>query len=95
MLTTRQAEKQRTELQNELDELSERLDEAGGATQVHAELNKKREVEIQRLKKEMEEQSLQAEQNMSGMKKKQQDAMNELADQVDNLSKIKSKWVPV
>ena len=30
---TLQAEKQRTELQRELDDLGQRLDEAGGATQ--------------------------------------------------------------
>jgi len=33
-----QVEKQRTELQNELNDLSQRLDEAGGATQAQVSL---------------------------------------------------------
>lgn len=36
------AEKARQEMQNELEELGDRLDEAGGATQAQMELNKKR-----------------------------------------------------
>ncbi len=38
-----QVEKQRSALSNELSDLSERLDEAGGATQAQLDLNKKRE----------------------------------------------------
>lgn len=88
-----QVEKQRQNLQAELDELSERLDEAGGATSAQMDLNKKREAEIQRLKRDLEEHALQSEQGLASMKKKQNDAINELADQVDNLGKVKSKWV--
>ncbi|VDM71771.1 unnamed protein product [Strongylus vulgaris] len=39
------AEKARNEMQLELEELGDRLDEAGGATQAQMELNKKREAE--------------------------------------------------
>lgn len=39
----------------------------------------------------MEELAIQSDQAMASMKKKQQDAINELADQVDNLGKVKSK----
>lgn len=53
--------------------------------------NKKREAEIQRLKRDLEEVSIQSEQQMAIMKKKQNDAIGELSDQVDNLSKVKSK----
>lgn len=38
-----QTEKQRADLNRELEELSERLDDAGGATAAQLELNKKRE----------------------------------------------------
>lgn len=41
-----QAEKARNEMQLELEELGDRLDEAGGATQAQMELNKKREAEV-------------------------------------------------
>merc|ERR1719357_1226937 len=45
-------EKQRTELSRELDDLSERLDEAGGATAAQIELNKKREAELLKLRRD-------------------------------------------
>merc|ERR1719239_721990 len=47
-------EKQRTELSRELDDLSERLDEAGGATAAQIELNKKREQELLKLRRDAE-----------------------------------------
>jgi len=84
-------EKQRHLLQEELDELSERLDEAGGATQAQIEQNKKREAELQRMKRDLDEQALQSEQAVAATKKKSQDAQNELNDQLDQLSKVKSK----
>merc|ERR1712192_361996 len=40
------AEKQRGTLARELDDLGDRLEEAGGATAAQSELNKKREMEI-------------------------------------------------
>merc|ERR1719474_1157546 len=49
------AEKQRGTLARELDDLSERLDEAGGATSAQIELNKKREAEIGKLRRDLEE----------------------------------------
>merc|ERR1711942_487456 len=44
-----QAERQRSDLSREIDQLGTRLDEAGGATVAHVELNKKREAEIVKL----------------------------------------------
>ena len=86
-----QAEKQRAELTRELDELSERLDEAGGATSAQQDLNKKRENEIQKLRKDLEEQQLNSEANIASLRKKQNDMQNDLSDQIDNATKIKSK----
>ena len=40
----------------ELEELGERLDEAGGATAAQIELNKKREAELAKLRRDIEEQ---------------------------------------
>ncbi len=54
-------------------------------------LNKKRESEIQKLRRDLEEQQMHTESQLTGMKKKQQDAVNELSEQVDHLNKIKSK----
>lgn len=40
-------------MQKELEELSDRLDEAGGATQAQIELNKKREAELTKLRRDL------------------------------------------
>ena len=42
------AERQRSDLTKELEELGERLEESCGATTAQVELNKKREMEVQR-----------------------------------------------
>ena len=86
-----QVEKQRTELSRELDDLSERLDEAGGATAAQIELNKKREQELLKLRRDLEENQLQHEAAISSLRKKGQDAQNEMSDQIDQLTKVKSR----
>ena len=57
------------------------------------ELNKKRDAELQRIKRDMEEQAINSDAAMSSLKKRQQEAINELNDQLDQLSKAKSKCV--
>ena len=49
------AERQRSDLSRELEDLGDRLDEAGGATAAQIELNKKRESELLKLRKDLEE----------------------------------------
>merc|ERR1711935_1003725 len=56
-----QAERQRSDLAREFESLCERLDEAGGATAAQLELNKKREGEVQKLRKDLEEVNIQHE----------------------------------
>lgn len=46
-------EKSRAEMQAEIDELTERLDEAGGLTHAQSEVNKKREAELAKLRKDL------------------------------------------
>ena len=91
----KQVEKQKNALNLELSELGERLDEAGGASAAQADLNKKREAELQKVKREMEEAQIHSEQQIAQMRKKSQDAINDLSDQVDTLAKTKQKYVPV
>ena len=86
-----QVEKQRAELNRELEDLAERLDEAGGATSAQMELNKKREQELLKLRRDLEESALQHDTQVAALRKKQQDAANEMADQVDQLQKAKSR----
>merc|ERR1719239_1099334 len=49
------AEGQRSDLAREIEQLGERLNEAGGATHAQVELNKKRENEVSKLRKDVEE----------------------------------------
>merc|ERR1719228_2667571 len=85
------AERQRSDLSRELESLGERLGEAGGATIAQVELNKKRENEVGKLRKDLQEARIQHESTLLNLKKKHQDAVSEMAEQIDQLSKMKSK----
>ncbi|XP_075998914.1 myosin heavy chain, skeletal muscle, adult-like [Genypterus blacodes] len=89
--TRAKVEKQRSDLSRELEEISERLDEAGGATAAQVEMNKKREAEFQRLRRDLEESTLQHESIAAALRKKQADSVAELSDQIDNLQRVKQK----
>ena len=67
------------------------LNDVGSVRQV--DINKKREQELQKLRRDLEEAQIQSEQNTQSLRKKQQDAVNELSEQVDHVGKIKSKYV--
>ncbi|XP_053706910.1 myosin-3-like isoform X2 [Synchiropus splendidus] len=84
-------EKQRSDLSRELEEISERLEEAGGATAAQAELNKKHDAEFARLRRELEELTLQHESSGATLRKKQADSVAELSEQIDNLQRVKQK----
>ncbi len=74
-----------------MDEISVQLEEQGGATQAQIDLNKKREQELIRLRREMEEITLQNESQIASLRKKEKDTANEMADQIDQLNKVKSR----
>ncbi|XP_035490909.1 myosin-7-like [Scophthalmus maximus] len=84
-------EKQRADLARELEEISERLEEAGGATSVQIEMNKKREAEFQKLRRDLEEATLQHESTAATLRKKQADSVADLGEQIDNLQRVKQK----
>merc|ERR1712192_337879 len=85
------AEKQRGTLARELDDLGDRLEEAGGATAAQSELNKKREMEIGKLRRDLEEANIQHESTVQSLKKKHSDGVSEMVEQVDQLNKMKAK----
>ncbi|XP_056144794.1 myosin-8-like isoform X4 [Lampris incognitus] len=89
--TRAKVEKQRSDLSRELEEISERLEEAGGATAAQVEMNKKREAEFQRLRRDLEESTLQHESIAATLRKKQADSVAELGEQIDNLQRVKQK----
>ncbi|XP_011506373.1 PREDICTED: myosin heavy chain, muscle isoform X2 [Ceratosolen solmsi marchali] len=85
------AEKQRSDLARELEELGERLEEAGGATSAQIELNKKREAELSKLRRDLEEANIQHESALAILRKKHNDAVAEMGEQIDQLNKIKAR----
>ncbi|XP_032677929.1 myosin heavy chain, muscle isoform X8 [Odontomachus brunneus] len=85
------AEKQRSDLARELEELGERLEEAGGATSAQIELNKKREAELSKLRRDLEEANIQHESSLASLRKKHNDAVAEMGEQIDTLNKLKAR----
>merc|ERR1739842_286559 len=85
------AERQRSDLARELENLGERLGEASGATSAQIELNKKREAEVTKIRRDLEETQIQQEATIVGLKKKHQDANAEMQEQIEQLNKMKSK----
>lgn len=78
-------------MQLELEELGDRLDEAGGATQAQMELNKKREAELASLRRDLEDAAINSENAMAALRKKHNDAVAELSDQLDTVQKMRAK----
>ena len=58
-------------------------------------VNKKREAELAKLRRELEEAKVQGEAQAAQMRKKQQDSVNELTEQLDQIQKAKQKSVVV
>ena len=85
------AERQRSDLAREMESLGERLIEAGGATAAQVELNKKRESEVGKLRKDLEESNIVHEATLVSLKKKQADSISEMSEQMDQLNKMKVK----
>merc|ERR1739846_284996 len=85
------AERQRSDLAREIEQLGERYDEASGASVAQVELNKKREAEIVKLRKDVEEANIANESVLGNLKRKQGDAVLEMTEQIDALQKIKAK----
>lgn len=85
------AEKSKHELQQHLDEMNIKLDEAGGETFAQAEMNKKRERDLARLRRQLEETQMQTEIMLEGMRKKHNQTVQELGEQIEQLQRQKMK----
>uniref|UniRef100_A0A8C1XLN3 Myosin, heavy chain 7B, cardiac muscle, beta a n=1 Tax=Cyprinus carpio TaxID=7962 RepID=A0A8C1XLN3_CYPCA len=84
-------EKQRCDASKELEELSERLEEAGGATSAQIEMNKKREADFLKLRRDLKEAILHHEAMTAALRKKHADSVAELSEQIDSLQRVKQK----
>lgn len=84
-------EKQRGDVARELEDLSERLEEAGGATSAQIEINKKRESDFLKLRRDLEEAMLHHEATTAALRKKHADSVAEMSEQMDSLLRVKQK----
>merc|ERR1712042_20913 len=85
------AEKSRSMLKKDIEDVSCRLEEAGSNTATQVELNKKREQELARLKGELEELNIAHEGTLAALRMKHNNTMGELGEQIDNLNANKIK----
>merc|ERR1712240_521079 len=83
------AEKSRTMLKKDIEDISSRLEEAGANTATQVELNKKREGELARLKGELEELNISHEGTLAALRMKHNNTMAELGEQIDSLNAAK------
>merc|ERR1712158_39995 len=86
------AEKSRTMLKKDIEDIASRLEEAGSNTATQVELNKKREGELARLKAELEELNIAQEGTLAALRMKHNNTMADLGEQIDSLNgnKVKS-----
>merc|ERR1712042_392996 len=84
-------EKARNELVHEMQTLTEQLEEAGGATAAQVELIKRREADFAKLKRDFEEATLKADNDLAALKKKNADALAEAGETIENLQRVKGK----
>merc|ERR1712142_706229 len=85
------SENAKKKLEREYNDITDRHDEAGGATLAQAELYKKRDAEVAKIKRDYEECNIQHEASVAAFRKKHNDAVAEMSDQIDHLTKLKQK----
>ena len=80
--THTQTEKQKNDLVKELEELKDRIEEAGGVATAQIELNKKREAELLKMQSDAQAQAEDHDRTVADMRKKHQQSVNDLQEQV-------------
>ena len=85
------AEKNRALISRDIEDIGEKLEDAGNNTQTQIELNKKREGELIKLKSDMEESNIMFESTLANTRSKHNAVISEMASQIDDLNKSKGK----
>ena len=85
------AEKSRATLSRDIGELVEKLEDAGNNTATQIELNKKREIELNKLRVELDESNIAHEGTLAALRQKHNNNMAEMGEQIDSLNKMKAK----
>ena len=85
------AKRQRSDLSREMEHLTECLSELSRAASAQIELNTKREAEVTKICKDLEETQIQQEATIVGLNKKQQDAHADMQEQIEQLNKMMAR----
>ena len=86
-------EKQRAHLSQELEELSEKLRDVGGSASVQAEMNKRKDLEIHKLRREQDERQQQQEAQLEAVKNKHIEALSETTERLEKQIKTNQRYV--
>merc|ERR1719175_551648 len=89
----RRIEHEKQQLQMQIISLSERLTEAESGSESQLEINRKREAEMSKLRKLLEDVHNESEQRIHTLRTKHQTSMMELQEQIERLSRDKEKVV--
>ncbi|XP_008555483.1 paramyosin, long form [Microplitis demolitor] len=84
-------ERERADLSVQVIQLSERLEEAEGGAESQFEINKKRDTELLKLRKLLEDVHLESEETAHHLRKKHQEVVVDFQDQIDQLSKARAR----
>ena len=85
------AEKNRQVLARDIEDLMNRLEDAGSNTISQVELNKKREAELALLRSQHEETSIAHEGTLAALRTKHNNVISDMGEQIDSLNKMKAK----
>merc|ERR1712223_1472904 len=85
------AEKNRSVLSRDMEDIGTRLEQAGSNTSTQIELNKKREAELAKIKGDLEESNISHEGTLAALRQKHNNGMSELGEQIDSINKNKVK----
>lgn len=84
-------EREKSDLLIQLMQVTERMEEAEGSSESQVELNKKRDVELAKLRKLLEDVHLESEETAHHLRKKHQESICDFQEQVEQLNKHKAK----
>ncbi|XP_074112759.1 paramyosin, long form [Cotesia typhae] len=84
-------ERERADLSVQVIQLSERLEEAEGGAESQFEINKKRDTELLKLRKLLEDVHLESEETAHHLRKKHQEIVVDFQDQIDQMSKARAR----
>lgn len=84
-------EREKGDLSINVIQMHERLEEAEAGVDGHIEMNRKRDTEMHKLRKMLEDAHLESEDSMHMLKKKHAESTQELADQLESTTKSRAK----